>query len=130
MSSSIAIPQRKKKMLSDSHVASSASSSSSSYESFVDTSRTPQASSSVLTPSARYYYDRRPSLLSRSLSISVHFPAPDLHLATAVHARDPQEALKETIGLILLCLKIALSGIVAGGVDGGPVAADHRFACG
>ncbi|OCK94308.1 uncharacterized protein K441DRAFT_660132 [Cenococcum geophilum 1.58] len=72
MSSSIAIPQRKKKMLSDSHVASSASSSSSSYGSFVDTSRTPQASSSVLTPSARYYHDRRPSLLSSSISKTEH----------------------------------------------------------
>lgn len=68
MSSSIAIPQRKK-IISDSHAAGSASSSSSSYGSFVDTSRTPQASSSVPTPSARYYHDRRPSLLSRSLSI-------------------------------------------------------------
>lgn len=65
MSSSIAIPKRKKQQA----VSEAPSpSSSSSYSSSADSPRTSQATSATSLPQTRYNHDRRPSLLSMSLT--------------------------------------------------------------
>ncbi|EON65438.1 hypothetical protein W97_04676 [Coniosporium apollinis CBS 100218] len=69
MSSSIAIPKRRKQQA----VSEAPSpSSSSSYSSSADSPRTSQATSATSSPQTRYNHDRRPSLLSSSISKCEH----------------------------------------------------------
>jgi len=68
MSSSITIPTRSGYGESSKAGAAASSSSSSSYSSSPQTPQQPQEKSTPSSPNTRYGHDRRPSLLSSSLS--------------------------------------------------------------